>query len=123
MGFFFERVQVDHVKEEGKKMHCLLVLAMLSLSTSTAVLYNEDTGKDKGMMPGKDLMWKEGKGEKKDLLWNKEMGERRSEPPSYMFHLLEQFSKEGRGGFARSILPMKGDGPSQPHMSIFKIQN
>ena len=83
-------------------MHCLLVLAMLSFSAATAVLYNEDKGmKDKVMMPGK-----------------KEMGERRSEPPSYMFHMLEQFSKEGRGGFARSILPIKGDAPSPPHVSI-----
>ena len=90
-------------------MHCLLVLAMLSFSTATAALYNEDKGmEDKGMMPEKDLVWK------------KEMGERRSEPPAYMFHLLEQFSKEGRRGFARSILPIKGDAPSQPHISILK---
>ena len=82
-------------------MHCLLVLAMLSFSTAVAVLYNEDKAmEDKGMMPEKNLMWKK--------------GEKRSEPPSYMFHMLEQFSKEGKRGFARSILPMKGDSTSPP---------
>ena len=96
-------------------MRCLLVLAMLSFSTAIAVLsIEEKTMEDKEMIPEKELMWKKGvKEEKEELTWKKglkKMGERRSEPPSYMFHMLEQFSKEGRRGFARSILPMKGDG-------------
>ena len=86
-------------------MYCLLVLAVLSFGTASEVLVNEDKAMEKNaveetkMMPEKDLMWKK----------ETKKGERRSEPPAYMFHMLEQFAKEGRSGFVRSILPMKGD--------------
>ena len=88
-------------------MHCLLVLAVLSFGTATEVLGNEDKAMVKNaveenkMMPEKDLMWKK----------ETKKGERRSEPPAYMFHMLEQFAKEGRRGYVRSILPMKGAFP------------
>ena len=102
-------------------MHCLLVLAMLSFSRATEALYNvdnvdkaveKDSFEEKEMMPEKDLVWKKEtkkwekdlKEEKKDLMWK----QRRSEPPPYMFHLLKQFAKEGRRGYARSLLPIKG---------------
>ena len=87
--------------------YCLLVLAVLSFSTATEVLGNEDKAMEKNaveetkMIPEKDLMWKE----------ETKKGERRSEPPAYMFHMLEQFAKEGRRGYVRSILPMKGAFP------------
>ena len=86
-------------------MYCLLVLAVLAFSTASEVLGNEDKAIEKNvveetkMMPDKDLMWKE----------ETKKGERRSEPPAYMFHMLEQFAKEGRRGFVRSILPIKGE--------------
>ena len=103
-------------------MRCLLVLAMLSFSTAIAVLsIEEKTMEDKEMIPEKELTWK--KGVKEELTWKKglkKMGERRSEPPSYMFHMLEQFSKEGRRGFARSILPMKGGGIFPAQFNVIK---
>ena len=88
-------------------MDCLLVLAVLSFSTATEVLGNEDEAIEKNaveenkMTLEKDLMWKE----------ETKKGERRSEPPAYMFHMLEQFAKEDRRGYVRSILPMKGAFP------------
>ena len=90
-------------------MHYLLVLAMLAFSAEAEVLYNkeramemdamEDALEDERIMPKKDLMWEKKEVEKKVI---------RSEPPSYMFHMLKKFSKEGRRGFFRSILPTKG---------------
>ena len=108
-------------------MHCLLVLAMLSFSRATEVLYNvdkaveKDSFEEKEMMPEKDLVWKKEtkkwekdlKEEKKDLMRK----QRRSEPPPYMFHLLKQFAKEGRRGYARSLLPVKG-GPSSFYLCV-----
>ena len=86
-------------------MHYLLVLAMLAFSAEAEVLYNkeramendamEDALEDERIMPKKDLMWEKKEVEKKVI---------RSEPPSYMFHML----KEGRRGFFRSTLPTKG---------------
>ena len=98
-------------------MYCLLVLAVLSVSTATVVLYKEDEAvennivEENKMMPEKDLMWKKETKEEENMMWKKETkkGERRSEPPAFMFHMLEHFAKEGRRGFVRSILPMKGD--------------
>ena len=102
-------------------MHCLLVLAMLSLSSATEVLYNEDkvAVEENEMMPEKDSMLKKEEkdlilrkemDEEVDLVWRKEtkMEERRSEPPPYMFNLLEKYSKEGMRGYVRSILPVRG---------------